>query len=230
MSTPKISIIIPAYNCSKTIGNCLESIFNQTFKDFEVVVINDGSKEDLGPALKPWTGKIKYVEQENQGAPAARNRGFAESVGQFVIFLDSDIVAKPDMLEKLMAMLEKHGEASYAYSSFLWGWKKFRLFPFSADRLRQMPYIHTSALVRREHFPGFDLSLKKFQDWDLWLTMLEQGHVGVWLDEVLFKVTAAGTMSSWLPSFVYKLPLVKSKAKDKYFNAEEIIKKKHGIA
>ncbi|MFA6422553.1 MAG: hypothetical protein WCV92_04085, partial [Candidatus Buchananbacteria bacterium] len=125
--------------------------------------------------------------------------------------------------------LNENPESSYAYSSFIWGWKKFKLWAFDPERLRQMPYIHTSALIRREHFPRFDLSLKKFQDWDLWLTMLEQGHEGVWVDEVLFRVMASGTMSSWLPSFVYKLPFLKTKSKDKYEKAMEIIKEKHKL-
>lgn len=229
MSTSKISIIIPAYNCAKTINQCLESVFNQTFTDFEVVVVNDGSKDDLDLAIKPWLPKIKYIKQENQGAPTARNNGFAESIGEYVIFLDADIIMKPSMLVKLLKKLEDNFDVSYAYSSFMWGWKKFKLWEFDGEKLKQMPYIHTSALIRRGDFPGFDPKLKKFQDWDLWLTMLERGHKGIWVNEVLFKVASSGTMSSWLPSFVYKLPFVKSKNKDKYEKAMEIIKEKHNL-
>jgi len=226
---PKISIIIPAYNCTKTINSCLESIFGQTFQDIEVIVVNDGSKDDLDEIIKPWLSKIKYISQENQGAPMARNNGFAESTGEYVIFLDADIIMKPSMLAKLLKKSEETPDASYAYSSFMWGWKKFKLWPFNAEKLKQMPYIHTSALIKREDFPGFDSKLKKFQDWDLWLTMLEQGHMGIWVDEVLFRITSSGTMSSWLPSFVYKLPFIKTKNKDKYEKAMEIIKEKHNL-
>ena len=225
----KISVIIPAYNCANTIGKCLESVFNQTFQDFEVIIVNDGSKDNLDEVLEPWMSKIKYLKQENQGAPVARNNGFAESAGEYVIFLDADIIAKPSMLAKLLKKLEENPEASYCYSSFMWGWKKFKLWAFDAYKLKQIPYIHTSALIKKEHFPGFDPKLKKFQDWDLWLTMLEQGHIGVWLNEVLFKVTSSGTMSSWLPSFVYKLPFIKTRNKDKYENAMEVIKEKHKL-
>ncbi len=226
---PKISVIIPAYNCAKTINQCLESIFVQTLKDLEVIVVNDGSKDNLDEAIKPWLAKIKYIKQENQGAPTARNNGFAESTGEYVIFLDADIVTKPSMLSKMLRKLEEDPKASFAYSSFMWGWKKFKLWAYDAYKLKQMPYIHTSALIRREHFPGFDPKLKRFQDWDLWLTMLEQGHIGIWVDEVLFRVASSGTMSSWLPSFIYKLPFLKTKSKDKYEKAMEIIKEKHGL-
>ncbi|MFA5047560.1 MAG: glycosyltransferase family A protein [Patescibacteria group bacterium] len=228
MSSPKISVIIPAYNCAKTIGRCLNGLFAQTLQDFEVIVVNDGSKDDLDGAISPWLARIKYIKQANSGAPTARNNGFKESVGEYVIFFDADIVAKPSLLAKLLKALEGNSDASYAYSSFIFGWKRFKLWPFDAGKLRQMPYIHTSALIRREHFPGFDPSLKKFQDWDLWLTMLEQGHQGVWVNEVLFRAISGGTMSSWLPSIFYRLP-IRSKNKDKYFAARDIIKAKHNL-
>ncbi|MFA6422552.1 MAG: glycosyltransferase family 2 protein, partial [Candidatus Buchananbacteria bacterium] len=105
---PKISIIIPAYNCSRTINQCLESVFNQAEKDLEVIVVNDGSKEDLAEAVKPWLPKIKYIVKENGGAPSARNRGFDESSGDFVIFLDADIIMKPSMISKLLKKLNEN--------------------------------------------------------------------------------------------------------------------------
>ena len=134
---------------------------------------------------------------------------------------------KPGMLSKMSKALDEHPNISYVYSSFKFGWKKFKLWEFDAARLRQMPYIHTTSLIRREHFPGFDPNLKRLQDWDLWLTMLEQGHVGQWISEVLFEVKAGGTMSSWLPSFLAKIGLGK-KAKQ-YQAAVKIIKNKHHL-
>jgi len=93
-----------------------------------------------------------------------------------------------------------------------------------------MPYINPMALLRREHFPvgGWDESIKKFQDWDLWLTVLEAGHQGIFVPEVLYSVSTGGTMSVWLPAFAYKLcpflPAVK-----KYWAAMKIIKQKHNL-
>jgi hypothetical protein len=101
---------------------------------------------------------------------------------------------------------------------------------FSAEKLTKMPYIHTMALIKRKDFPatGWDESIKKLQDWDLWLTMLEQGKIGYWVHQVLFTVAPGGIYSSWLPSAAYKLlpflPAVK-----KYQAAVKIIKTKHGI-
>ncbi|MDZ4221651.1 MAG: glycosyltransferase family A protein [Patescibacteria group bacterium] len=197
MSAPDISIIIPVYNNAKELAECLASIHRQTLKPSEVIIVDDGSGEPIG--------KIEgscVIRQENRGAPAARNRGFKESRGEYVIFCDADVVMRPNMLATMSKVLDENPDVSYAYSSFKFGWKKFKLWEFSADKLRQMPYIHTTSLMRRKHFPGFDESLKRLQDWDLWLKMLAEGHSGTWINEVLFTVTSGGTISRWLPSFL----------------------------
>ncbi|MFH1662065.1 MAG: glycosyltransferase family A protein, partial [Candidatus Falkowbacteria bacterium] len=188
-----ISIIIPIYNQADKLPKCLDSILAQTYKDFEIIVVDDGSTDNLEPIIK----KYKYIFQENQGASSARNRGVKEAKGDFLLFCDADIVMKPDMLNEMMNALKNNPSASYAYSSFLWGRKLFKLEKFSAEKLKKIPYIHTTSLIRREHFPknGWDESIKKLQDWDLWLTMLENGRTGVFINKVLFKVQTGGTMS-----------------------------------
>lgn len=223
----QISIIIPIYNQAKYINRCLKSVFNQTFKDFEVIVVDDGSTDNLNLALRPHLSRIKLFRQANQGAPAARNFGFNQSRGKYIIFCDADLVLKPDILEKMIGVLEKKPAFAYAYPSFCLGFKKFRPGLFDPKKLKEKPLIHTSALIRRECFPGFDPELKKFQDWDLWLTMLKNGHQGIWLKEILFKIKGRGTMSQWLPKFFYHLPWLKTVKK--YKAAEKIIREKHQI-
>jgi glycosyltransferase involved in cell wall biosynthesis len=230
----KISVIIPTYQHGDTIETCLLSLFNQRFKDFEIIVANDGSTDNTAEVLEKYKDRIKIINQKNRGAPAARNRGFKESTGQFIIFCDADVKAKPEMLAKMLEALQNHPEASYTYSSFVWGRKKFSLHEFDAEALKKMNYITSTTLIRREHFPGWDESLKKFQDWDLWLTMLEQGHIGVFVSEVLFDVIdTKATMSRWLPSFMYKIPWKKigwtPKAIRRYNEALKIIKEKHHL-
>lgn len=236
-----ISIIIPIYNQAKTIGQCLDSIFNQTYKDFEIIIVNDGSADDFDKIMENYLRAnaarlnelkkpLRIFSQKNKGAPAARNRGFKETKSEYLFFCDADAVLKPEALRTMLDALAAYPQASYAYPSFYWGKKLFKLFPFDAEKLQKRPYIHTMALIRREHFPasGWDESVKKFQDWDLWLTMLEQGSEGVWIDAVLFTIKPGGVISSWLPSFAYKffpfLPTVK-----KYNKALEAVKKKHGL-
>ncbi len=227
-----ISIVIPVYNQAKKLAKCLDSIVAQTYKDYEVIVVNDGSQENIGIIIDKFTpvlgDKLKYLRQNNQGAPIARNRGAREAKGNFLLFCDADVVMKPTMLKVMLKTLKNNEQASYAYSSFKFGPKTFKLWSFDANKLREMPYITTTSLIRSKDWPGFDENLKKFQDWDLWLTMLEQGHTGIWIDEVLFAVTGGGTMSSWLPSSAYKLLPWLSQVK-KYKKAAEIIKKKHKL-
>jgi glycosyltransferase involved in cell wall biosynthesis len=250
MSTPKISIIIPTYNAASTIGKTLESIFNQTlrrgsgqaFKNFEIIIVNDGSTDDTLKLLNYYIAKlsnsgqnkIKIINQENQGSNPARNRGTQEARGEYLLFCDSDLTMRPDMLEKMLNALEANPNKSFAFSSFRLGWKLFKLWPYSAERLRQMPCIHTSSLIKKEHFPGFDNRLKRLQDWDLWLTMLEQGHEGVYIPEILFKLEPSRLgISQWLPKIFYKIPWrklgIKVKAVEKYEKAVKIIKEKHHL-
>ena len=230
-----ISIIIPIYNQSKQLARCLASIERQTYDNYEVIIVNDRSTRRLSSIVNKYAKifgiKLELINnQSNHGAPYSRNKGFKKSKGEFVIFCDADVTMRDDMLEKLHTKIRASQEIAYVYSSHKFGSKKFKKLEFSEERLRQMPFIHTTAIIRRKCFPegGFDESLKRLQDWDLWLTMLEQGHKGLWLNELLFKVEAGGTMSTWIPSFFYKvfpfLPKV-----IKYKKAVKIIKNKHEL-
>ena len=227
---PKVSLIIPIYNNQQTIEKCLDSILKQSFTDYEVVVMNDGSTDRTLEILKTYGRKIQVFSQENQGAPAARNNGYKKSAGEYVFFCDADIIMKPDALKKMVRLLDSDDSISYVYSSFRHGWKKFNSFDFDPELLRKMPYINTATLIRRQDFPGWDESLKKFQDWDLWLTMLEAGCIGKRIPEVLFRIqTEDATISSWLPKFIYKIPWLQNKNIKKYKLAEKIIFEKHKL-
>lgn len=231
---PKISVIIPTYQHGDTIETCLLSLFNQTFKDLEIIVVNDGSTDNTKEVLEKFKNRVKIINQENLGAPAARNKGFRESTGEFIIFADADVNAKPEMINKMLEALGKHPEASFAYSSFVWGKKKFPLRAFDVEALKKMNYITSTTLIRREHFPGWDEKLKKFQDWDLWLTMVGKGRSGIWIPEFLFSIKPRKTgISNWLPSFMYKIPWEKigwtPRAIKKYKEALKIIKAKHNL-
>ena len=232
-----ISIIIPVFNQAEKLKYCLNSILEQTFNTYEVIIINDGSTDKSGEVIRGFENKFKTVgidyriiEQTNRGAPNARNHGFQAAKGDYVIFCDADAILEKNCLWEMINALQDNLQASFVYSSFYWGKKLFKLQPFDAGKLRQMPYIHTISLIRYKDFPitGWDESLKRFQDWDLWLSFIEQGKIGVWINKPLFQVCPGGTISNWLPSFAYKLfpflPAVK-----KYKKAEKIIREKHGL-
>ena len=240
-----ISVVIPVYNHAKELVACLASLERQTFQDFEVIIVDDGSVPAvvLSPTKDLTRSEILHSVQndtrllrlpENKGAPAARNEGFRRSKGEFVIFLDADAVLEPRALARLKQALDEHPDAAFAYPSFRFGMKLFRGREFDVEALRRQNYIHTSALIRREAFPGFDESLKKFQDWDLFLTMAEQGKKGVWVDEMLLSFTPRRDgISQWLPAFVHKMPWPilgwMPREIRRYREAEAIIRKKHGL-
>jgi glycosyltransferase involved in cell wall biosynthesis len=227
---PLVSIIIPVYTRAALLHACLQSIAAQTYRNVQIIVVNDGSPEgdEVRHIVERHPEIDTYIEQENGGAPRARNRGFAESTGSFLLFCDADAVLEPTMIARCMRALEHHPDAAYAYSGMKFGWKTFAALPFDDTRLRQFNYIHVSSLMRREVFPGFDPALKRFQDWDIWLTLLAKGQRGVAVPDILFRVEGNGTMSHWLPSFFYRLfpwrPEVRS-----YRSAQQIIRAKHHL-
>jgi glycosyltransferase involved in cell wall biosynthesis len=234
---PEISVIIPSYQHADTLPACLDSVFKQTFKDIEVIVINDGSTDDTDEAVKPYLDKIIYKKSANGGAQKARNAGFDLSRGHYVIFCDADITMKPTMLAKLHDALENDQSASYAYGGFRFGLAHFRAEKFDADRLRRVNYIHTSSLIRRGVFPRFDEELKRFHDWDLWLTMLEHGKTGIAVMETLFRAKPRRGMkyaiSQWLPKIFYSRIFdalgIRLKAVARYREAAEVIRRKHNL-
>jgi glycosyltransferase involved in cell wall biosynthesis len=232
-----ISVIIPVFNQAEKLKCCLYSLLIQTYKNIEVIVINDGSTDKSLEMANFMADKFKHAEipykiidQENKGAPNARNHGFQASKGDFLFFCDADVVLEKNCFWEMINALKNNPQAAFVYSSFKFGEKLFRLQHFNWKKLRQMPYISTMSMIRTKDFPntGWDENLYKFQDWDLWLTIGERGGGGVWIDKTLFSACEGGTMSSWLPSFAYKLfpflPAVK-----KYKAAIRVVKEKHGL-
>ena len=231
-----VSVVIPTYQHANTIGRCIYSVLGQAYSPIEIIVVDDGSTDSTSEVLKKYEGKIRVIHQKNAGANPARNRGLAEATGEFVIFCDADVVMKSQMIAQFVQRLIDHPEASYAYGGFRFGWKVFHGVPFSGDQLRKMNFVHTTSLVRRNDFPGFDPVIKRFQDWDVWLTMLEQKKIGVlvpgvWCDVLIDGESRIG--SSWLPSFMYRLPWKylgwQPKRVRKYREAREAIVKKHRL-
>lgn len=102
-----VSVIIPAFNAENTIRRCIDSLLVQTYSDFEIIAVNDGScdsTESLIISLAEEDGRIRLVNQKNGGVSAARNKGIEESTGEFLCFVDSDDVVDPCFLESLMKL------------------------------------------------------------------------------------------------------------------------------
>lgn len=234
----RLSLVIPVYQHAEACIRLLSSFEVQTRQPDEIVVVDDGSSDGLEEKIQPFLKKfpipLRYIRfEENRGAPAARNEGARQTTGEYLLFLDADIELEPVMLERFVETLETHPDVDIVYSAYDFGWN-FPLVPFSPERLQQSNFIHTSSLLRRSAFPGFDESLTKFQDWDLWLSMVERGSKAIGLPEVLFCVEPRKTgYSQWLPSFAYHLPWKKlgwtPERVKKYQDAEKRIREKHHL-
>lgn len=103
---PKFSIIIPIYNVEKYIKKCLDSVFNQTYKDFEVIAVNDGTKDNSMDIVKNYD--VKVINQKNGGLSSARNKGVKKASGEYIIFLDSDDYWENELLEKINLSLDNN--------------------------------------------------------------------------------------------------------------------------
>lgn len=199
---PTVSVIIPAYNVAPFIAETLDSLFAQTYQDFEAILINDGSTDDTEARIEPYRDRLVYISQPNGGVMKARNAGLKAARGRYIALLDSDDLLLPRFLEKLVEMLETDQTLSVAYpNARYFGWPKHDgklhqdVFPVtdpvSFDRvLRRECYIFGLLVFRREVIESvgyYDESLagQGAEDFELWLRMLRHGYRFKFTREVL---------------------------------------------
>ena len=193
--SPAVSVIVPAYNTAPFIAETLNSILAQTFTDFEIVVVNDGSPDtpELDRELAPFRDRIRYTVQDNRGLSAARNTGIGLSTGRFIALLDSDDTWEPDYLRSQLEVLERDGlDVVYAnattFGDPLRAGRQFMdLHPSSGEvtfeaLVTQRCNVMVSVLARRETLVDaglFDESLRSSEDFDMWLrVVLGGGRIG----------------------------------------------------
>lgn len=197
---PEVSVIIPVYNGEKFIKEALDSVFAQTFHDFEIIVVNDGSTDSTERSLSKYMGQITYVVQMNQGQSVSRRRGLQESTGNFVAFLDADDIWIPRKLERQVGFALAHPEygivttdvASFEdQQTVLSSLKQWHQIPdgYVLENLLFDNWIPPSAaLVRRECFDRvttFDVPPPCFgEDWMMWMEIAAHYPIH-FVDEVL---------------------------------------------
>lgn len=182
---PKVSVIIPAYNAITYLPETLESALKQTFKDFEIIIVNDGSTDET----EQWVSQIKdprvrLISQKNQGLSGARNTGITNAQAEHIAILDADDLWEPDKLEKQVRVLDENPEVALVYT-----WVAFidedskhtgRVFKNCAEgdvweELTQHNIVECGSvpLIRRSCFETvglFDRNLGSYlEDWDMWL-------------------------------------------------------------
>ncbi len=187
---PRVSVIIPLYNAAATIARAIDSVLAQTFTDYEIVCVDDGSTDDSGAMLAKYGERVRVVPQQNRGTSAARNLGVRASGGEYLAFLDADDIWRADKLERTVAALDENPECVLAYSdltSFDQGGGEARPMidaataraPSLDDLLTRMwPIFPSTAVMRREAFERagrFCEELSAFEDVQFFLRLREAG-------------------------------------------------------
>ncbi len=212
---PRVSVIIPTYNRAHLIAEAIDSVLAQTYRDFELIVVDDASTDRTRDVLEGYGDRIRVIARgANGGAGAARNDGIRESVGEFIAFLDADDLYLPTRLEAAVKFLDEHAEygASYAEMLFVYpnGERPERLYVASKgggcsgdifDAVLRQGVISTQTVtIRRgvlDRVGTFDETLPSGQDWDLWWRLARATRIG-YIDELacVYRVTPDGLSRS----------------------------------
>ena len=192
---PLLSVVIPYYNRGDTIDETIASLQQQTFKDFEVIIVNDGSKDAQSIeklAQLDLTGlTAEVVNQKNQGVAVARNNGIAKTKGEYVICLDSDDILEPTFIEKALLVLETQPDVSLVTTNVqIFGvMNEIHINKtYNAEKLLSDNMVITAAAFRKEAWvaSGGYKSGIGYEDWEFWINLAEHGYWAKNIEENLF--------------------------------------------
>ncbi len=207
---PRVSVITPTYNRADMIGGAIQSVLDQTYVDWELIVVDDGSTDNTAEVVSAYDDpRMEYIYQENRKLPGARNTGLRAAKGEYVAFLDSDDVFLPGKLELQVAVLDQKPGIGLVASGWteinaerrpirtVRPWRLGRGLTLS-DWLYACPFNVLTVLVRREWLDRvglFDEQQHYVEDWDLWLRMANSGCCMVWEPAIVcLRTIHAGNM------------------------------------
>lgn len=199
---PRVSVIMPAYNAVRFLSEAVDSVLKQTFQDFELIVVDDGSTDRTRDVVAEFFDpRIHYIYQDNRGPAAARNAGIAAARGEFIAPLDSDDLALPHRLTTQMSYLEAEPALSVVGSGYEWideqgqripwnnhSWQKYPELNDLKDWLFDCPFVPSATMFRRtawEDVNGFDEELIGPEDWNFWMRLVLKGHRMTWQHDVV---------------------------------------------
>ena len=196
--TPKVSVIIPVYNCELYIAQAIESVLNQTYTDYEIIVINDGSTDNTYQVLQPYMKKIRYFSQENKGLSATRNQGIKMAKGKLISLLDADDLFLYYKLQEQVAIFEAEPSIGLVQS----GW---RVVNEKGEKIEDVKPWHKSPeldlvtwlkwkatnpsgmMFRKEWLErvnGFNEDLRRLEDFDIVIRLALAGCQATWFPKV----------------------------------------------
>ena len=180
-----VSIIVPSYNQAQFLDEALTSVYNQSYSNWECIIVNDGSTDNVDEVVKQWTDKdsrFRYYAQENKGVSSARNLGVKNSEGTYILPLDADDKISSQYIELAVEAFEKDASLKLVYCEA----EKFgdesvpwKLTPYSLKALAKENMIFCSAMYRRvnwQELGGYDVQMKSgLEDWEFWIHLLKNG-------------------------------------------------------
>lgn len=190
-----VSIIIPYYKGEENIKETLLSVCNQTYKNIEIILVNDGSERGFVENLvkeNPIFEKIKMLHQENRGQSAARNNGAKIANGKYLLFLDCDDVLDVTFVEKTVAIAQTYADVRIIYSKAKYfGARKgeWKLPDYETKSFLEGNCIPITSLIYKDdflHIGGFDPNLNFYEDWDLFISIIKNGGKVYRINEYLF--------------------------------------------
>lgn len=186
----RVSVVMPAYNAQATIGAAVGSVLSQTYRDLELVVVDDGSTDRTAAIASAHDGAVRLVRQENGGVAAARNRGIAEAHGQLIAFCDADDIWLEQHLEALVALYDRHRDVVTSNSWWLLPGgidpaRKRYMGQFPAPEKQRRAILEQNFVSPLSLFPRslveeigpFRAERRRAEDWDFWLRAILAGRV-----------------------------------------------------
>ena len=188
MNTPLVSVIVPCFGQGQFLPEALQSVMDQTYVNWECIIVNDGSPDDTEEIAAGWLKKdkrFKYLYQENSGVSNARNNGISHSKGEFILPLDADDRISPEYSAKAIEAFQESPELTVVYcraDKFGKVSGKWDLPLFSLHTMSRKNVIFCSALYRKEDWErvgGYDQKMSSgIEDWEFWIALLKDGGKG----------------------------------------------------
>ena len=210
MSKPIVSIIVPCYNTQKTLEETLESVINQDYENWEAIIVNDGSPDNLEAIALDWIEKdsrFHYYKKENGGLGNTRNFGIKKSKGKYILPLDSDNKLRPDFTSTALPIFESNSEIGVIYGNAMYFGEKtgeWIVGEFNFYKLLNRNFIDACAIIRKslfEEIGGYDEKLPNqgHEDWDFWLQVMKTEYKFYYLNQMTFDYRVTG--NSMIRSF-----------------------------
>jgi glycosyltransferase involved in cell wall biosynthesis len=192
---PKVSVVIPCYNQGQYLKEAVESVLNQFFQDFEIIIVNDGSTEPLTNEVLSQYGSdvIRVIHTQNQGLSSARNNGIRLARGEYILPLDADDKIGREYLEQAVPILENNLDIGIVYCEAAFFGERSGLWclpEYSVEKILCHNIVFCSALFRKcqwEEVGGYNINMVYgWEDWDFWLSIIELGLKVYRIPSVLF--------------------------------------------